>query len=292
MKPAVALVFATLALLVCGCSGSPSSVPSPASASPTTSPTVRAADQRPTLPEIVADPKATLSIVSVRPGPDGLTVRAWWLLPWTHDRTLGAIVTSDDRMRSASYAAGTYRQWAAHEPPLTRPSPAPGMGDLMASDVFSLQDGTRAQQGGSDGATLDPFQRLLRSVDGGPWERFDVPQTRGQQAYTSGQVVLPDGRLLVLLDAWSSDHRGRPNPVWHGLWVSDGDDWSSYRPWRPTFTPKLPRGVRPWPSGLEALQATDDPRTGGGIIWVTTLDRVYVSTDAARTFREVAARPS
>lgn len=294
MRPIAALAAVAVALLLGGCSdGSGTTTPPTASptGSPTGSPTAAASrSDRPTLRQIVADPWATLSDVSVRPGPGGFVVRSWWVLPWRH-RTLGAIVTSDDRMRSPSYAPGTYRSWSAGEPRFARPSPAPGMGDLLPSDVYSLQDGTRAQQGGHDGATLAPFERMIRSVSGGPWTRFDVPRTRGQLAYTGGQIVLGDGRLLALLDAWSGDRRGHANPVWHGLWTSDGNDWSSYRPWRPVLTPAPPAGERPW-GALRALGASVDPRqTSDGVVWVSTLDRLYVSTDGARTFHEIPARP-
>ena len=300
--PAIALVL----FLALGCGSRPAgpatgpgstapvpskpSTPSTSSTSPATANTTSPSG-RPSLPQVVAAPHATLSAVMVRPGPDGYTVRAWWLLAWRH-RTLGAIVTSEDGMRTASYVAGSYRAWTKGQPALPKPSPVAGMGDLMATDVFSLRDGIRAQQGGGDGATLDPFQRVMRSVDGGPWQRFDVPRTDGQQAYTGGQVVLPDGRLLVLLDAWSGDRRGRVNPVWHGLWTSAGDDWSSYRPWKPTFSPALPAADRPFGS-LQALGASLDPdQTRDGIVWMSTRNRVYVSTDQARSFLEIPARPA
>jgi hypothetical protein len=166
------------------------------------------------------------------------------------------------------------------------------MDHLLTSEVLSLADGTRAQQGGHDGATLDPFERVARSTDDGPWELFDVPHTGGQQAYTGGQVVLPDGRLLVLLDQWSGDRRDRASRVWHGLWTSRGDDWSSYRPWRPRFSPALPAGALPW-GPLTALGASADPGPGsGGVVWVTTSNRLYVSVDGARSFRELPARPT
>jgi hypothetical protein len=218
-------------------------------------------------------------------------VRAWWVLQ-RGGRTFGAIVTGTGRMTSASYAPASYRAWTEGEPPAA-PSPVPGMGDLLPEDVVTLSDRTRAQVSGHDGATLLPFERVARSVDGGPWERFDVPRTRGRMGYTAGQVVLPDGRLLVLLDAWSDDRPGRPSPVWHGLWVSDGADWAAYRPWRPSFRPALPAsGRRPW-GPLDSLGAAIGARqTSGPVVWVTAGNRLYVSTDGARTFREVPARPT
>lgn len=241
--------------------------------------------------QVVADPRATLSAVSVRPVEGGYAVRAWWLLA-EHGRSRGAIVSSRDGMSTATYARGTYAAWAAHEPRPVPPSPAPGLVGLLPTDVLSLRPGTRAQQGGHDGATLDPFERVVRSVDGGPWRRYDVPRTDGQQAYTSGQVVLPDGRLLVLLDQWSADRRGHANPVWHGLWVSAGDDWASYAPWHPAMAPIPAAGPQPW-GPLTGLGAAADPRRPDrGIVWVTTVDRLYVSTDGARTFRELPARPA
>lgn len=289
MRALPALLLTALLLAGCGAAtpiaGAPfestAARPTPSASSPPT---------RPTPEEIVADPRSTLSAVRVMPGPEGYTVSAWWVLT-QHDHSLSAIVTSNDRMENPSYTRGTYRAWSKGQPPVTKPAALPGMAGMLATDIFSLQDGTRAQEGGHDGATLVPFERLMRSADGGPWERFDVPQTGGQQAYTSGQVVLPDGRLLVLLNAWSADGRGRANAVWHGLWISDGDDWSSYRPWRPEFSPKLPAGIAPW-GPLQSIGAAVDPKqTVDGVVWVTTLNRLYVSTDGARTFHEIPARP-
>jgi hypothetical protein len=306
VRPIVVALVAVV-LLLGGCRddapvsapvGTPSGAPvSTAAGTSTGTSTGTPAADRPSPHDLVTDPHATLTDVSVRLTPDGLRVRAWWILT-RHHRTRGAIVTSHDGMRTASYTPGTYRAWSAHEPQFVTPSPAPGMRDLLPTDVYSLRDGTRAQQGGGDGATLNPFQRLVRSVGGGPWERFDVPQTRGQQAYTSGQVVLPDGRLLALLDAWSGDRRGRPSALWHGLWISDGDDWASFRPWRPRFTPSLPKTLgtaeTPGPSGpLTGIGASLDPmQARDPVVWVTTADRLYVSSDGARTFQETPARPS
>ena len=161
----------------------------------------------------------------------------------------------------------------------------------MVSDVFSLQDGTRAQQGGGDGATLDPFQRLARSVSGRPWRVFNVPERQGQRAYTSGQVVLPDGRLLALLNDWSGDRIGRPSPLWHGLWLSNGSDWASYEPWQPTFTPALAATAQTR-DPVEQIGAVLAPRqTRPGVVWVATATELYISDDGARTFREFPARP-
>lgn len=290
MKTTAALTAAAVVLALAGCSDTTSgrTDPTPAQVPSSTHP---AKFRRPPLLGVVADPHATLADVSVVPRGDGFAVRAWWVVR-RHGRTRGAIVTSHDRMQTFSLARGTYEAWSAHESRPTTPRPAPGLAGLLATDVFSLQDGTRAQQGGHDGATLDPFERLVRSVGGGPWERFDVPMTDGQRAYTSGQVVLPDGRLLALLNDWSNDRRGRANPVWHGLWVSNGDDWASYLPWRPRFVPALRSGHPPW-GPLTALGAAVDPRQElpDGVVWVTTSNELYVSTDGARTFRAVPVRP-
>ncbi|NHC22037.1 hypothetical protein G6553_02465 [Nocardioides sp. IC4_145] len=91
----------------------------------------------------------------------------------------------------------------------------------------------------------------------------------------SGAVVLPDGRLLVLLPVWSGDRAGRPSAVHHCLWVSAGADWSSYRPWA---------------GDVQRLRA--DPREGG-VLWLLLADDMaplLVSTDGGRTLRAVRAR--
>jgi hypothetical protein len=153
-----------------------------------------------------------------------------------------------------------------------------------------------AKVGGGDGATLFPFEATARSHDGGQtWTTYDVAAVDGERAYTSGQVVLSDGRLLVLLTSWSDDRRSRPGPRHHGLWVSDGDDWSRFTPYdEASFLPPPgppPAGGRLAELSWQASLGADPQR--GGVIWLQGWDdRLYVSSDAARTFRAIPARPA
>ncbi len=129
---------------------------------------------------------------------------------------------------------------------------------------------------------------MVASRDGGSsWERFDVPRFDGEMAYTSGLVVTRGGRLLALLDHFSDDRPNRPSERHHGLWASAGTDWSTYDPLRSRMTPRPTPSPGGWPA-IVSLGSSADPDP---LIWVTTWDhRVYVSTDDAVTFREIAAR--
>lgn len=242
----------------------------------------------PSLHKIVHDSKSTLSAVAVRPGPDGYLVAAWWNL-LRHGHAFGAIAVSDDHFRSAGYAKADWRRWARYAPPASKRQPhIAAFRDLVATPVTSLAPGTRAYVAGGDGATLLPFRAAARSTSNGGWKAFSVPKTHGDQAYTEGQVVLPDGRLLVLLDAWSSDRGSRPGPENHGLWASHGDDWSSYSPYRPAFSPALRNG-----ESIDFLGGTPGSSrvaAHGLVVATTSEQRLYVSIDGGRRFHAVRDR--
>lgn len=245
---------------------------------------------RPTLKQIVHDPRSMLNTVAVRAGLTGYTVTAWWTLV-RGNKVYGAIVTSDDQFQSASYERGSSATWAKHQP-LTKKMPPPSLdafNGLLASPVESLAPGTRAFVAGGDGATLLPFQAVARSTDGGAWEAYVIPKTQGDQAYDDGDLVLPDGRLLVLLDWWSSD-RGwtKPRPEDHGLWISDRDSWATYTPYHPMFSPGLtPSDLI---TGIDAEPGAGRQASHGLVLATTRDNRLYVSTDGAQTFHEIKAR--
>ena len=227
---------------------------------------------------IVDDPQARLVDVRLSRSDDGVRVVAWWQRGMDN-----AIAISDDGFESAEYRLWT-KGWYDPDAKTQAAADGPAVPGLLPWRAASLLPGVRGVVGGGDGATLFPFQEAARSTDGGStWTRYEIPTVTDARAYTSGQVVLPDGRLLALLDAWSDDH-GRPSAHFHGLYVSSGDDWSTYRPYRPTFTPSptdRPRGFSP----LVSLQA------GHGVAWSMTWDgELYVSTDGAETFRQVPTR--
>lgn len=82
--------------------------------------------------------------------------------------------------------------------------------------------------GGSDGATLFPFEEV-RALDS--WDSWSVVRQRsGPRAYVGATAVLPDGRFLVDVDAWSDNGRsaGRLRGTPPGLYASDGSNWAAY----------------------------------------------------------------
>jgi hypothetical protein len=98
---------------------------------------------------------------------------------------------------------------------------------LLQSFVTSARD-VHVLVGGGDGATLFPFGEIRRLDDGDSWSVTPLPRT--PRAYVGVTAVLPDGRFLADVQAWSDTRRvgaarkGTPP----GLYVSDGDDWASY----------------------------------------------------------------
>lgn len=243
----------------------------------------------PTFTQIVHNARSTLYAAVVRPGPEGYTITAWWTLR-RGDKVLGAIVTSDDRFETAHYEKGSWARWAKYQAPARKdrgPSIAAFKG-LLASPVKSLEPGTRAFVAGGDGATLLPFQVVARSTDGVTWRAYRVPKTRGDQAYDEGDLVLADGRFLVLLDAWSSDRRRKPGPEYHGLWISRGDDWAHYLPYRPVFVPAL--GASASISEIWAQPGVSRRAPQGLVVAIVGTNALYVSTDGAKTFHRLRAR--
>lgn len=235
----------------------------------------------PTPEEVVVDPDAQLVSVKVRRTPAGLHVAAWWRVGNDDN---GTITESDD-----GFATSRVRPWTEAWYTATRqPLDIPGLEGLMQQQTTSFAPDVRAVSGGSDGATLFPFEAMARSTDGGAtWTTYDVPKVDGARAYSSGEVVLTDGRVLALLDQWSDDRKGRPSDRPHGLYVSAGDDWSHYVPFPATFLPALTPAPRGWPP-VQSLQASAED---GGVIWMRSYDGlVYASTDGARTFREIRVR--
>lgn len=170
------------------------------------------------------------------------------------------------------------------------PTADSALSPLLVATATSLAPGTRAVVAGGDGATLLPFEQVARDTGSG-WQTFDVPRLHGDEtAYVSGQVVLPDGRLVVALAAWSGDRaarRSRP-PQWsdahHGLWVTHGEDWSRWVP----FTPTLARGSSfdLEPGTGSAYSSLGASTRGDAAVWFVAQDMVFASPDG-RVFRRV-----
>jgi hypothetical protein len=161
----------------------------------------------------------------------------------------------------------------------------PSTDRLMWQPLVSLAPGIDGIADGSDGATLFPFEQVVR-VSSPQDTTYRVEWPGGVMGYASGTVVLSDGRVLTLLADWSDDGR-RPSKRHHGLWASEGDDWASYSAVEPVFSPPLTTAGS-GPDALAALAASADPDP---VIWVRTWDlRLYVSTDDAATFEELRIR--
>ena len=261
---------------------------SPTTSSPTSSPTATATPE-PTLEEYVADPAAILSGARVRRTETGFLVVAAWIVERGERRAKQILATSGDGFRTATYERYTQDAWYAQIPFEEHPEPGPDPQGLLDSPVTSLLPDTLGYVLGGDGATLLPFDRTARSTDQGlTWTTFDVPQVDGEQAYVTGTVVLADGRLLVCLNNWSGDRPNRPSRVHHGLWISDGDDWASFTPYEPPFSPPIQDAVQEWPAH-QGLEATTSP--SGAVIWTSSPEgMLYVSTDDGATFTEIPVR--
>lgn len=156
---------------------------------------------------------------------------------------------------------------------------------LLWGPVDSMKPRLLAAVGGSDGATLQPFEMVLRSDDlGETWQKINLPRFDGEPAFVAGSVVTRDGRLVSLLTEFTDDAPGWEADRPHGLYASAGSDWSAYAPVEADFTPEL----KPAPPGEPALTELSATIGATPLIRVRTWDdRVYVSSDQALTFREL-----
>ena len=105
---------------------------------------------------------------------------------------------------------------------------------VVASDGALLQSFTTSVPevhvlvAGGDGATLFPFGEIRRLDSQGSWSVTPLPDD--PRAYVGATAVLPDGRFLADVDAWSDNGRlgKRLRGTPPGLYASAGDDWASY----------------------------------------------------------------
>jgi hypothetical protein len=283
-----ALMLPIVALCLTGCAEDPNRA-EPTSTPSSTSRSSAEATLEPTLEEYVADPDAVLTGARVRRTEDGFLVVANWIVERPGRRAKRILVTSEDGFRTASYERYTRNGFFAQIPFAEHPEPDPPSDGLLVSPVTSLLPGTAARVLGGDGATLFPFQRTARSIDGGrTWTMFEVDEVDDERGYVTGGVVLADGRQLVNLTNWSGDRRNRPSKVHHGLWISDGGDWGSFAPYEPPFDPPIEQKPQEWPA-YSSLDATTSP--AGSVIWTSSAEGLlYVSTDDAKTFTAIPAR--
>jgi hypothetical protein len=153
----------------------------------------------------------------------------------------------------------------------------------MAGMVPTSDSRVHVLQVGGDGATYFPWDRVLSSTDGRSWTTYDGPSE--PKAYGDPEAVLPDGRLVLDVHAWSDQRRNRPSPRPLGLY--EGTDWHRLRP-VPLTEPFAHEDSHTFDPGLLGVAVTTHRVT----IYETTPDQrgVVSSTDGGATWRPVRAR--
>jgi hypothetical protein len=166
----------------------------------------------------------------------------------------------------------------------------PSFPNAILLSIPGTAPGVMAWLVGGDGASLFPFDKVLRSTDGGV--TFEtIEESPGDMAYVSFALVLPDGSLLVNLDAWSDDRNAEPGTNHHGLYRSAGSDWADLAP----VESRYPEGsdldlLRSSPPTIMDWTVGDD---GEAVLWgwapgINT--PMMMSTDSGQTWVESAAR--
>jgi hypothetical protein len=152
----------------------------------------------------------------------------------------------------------------------------PAVGALV-SPVQSADNDTTAMVEGADGATLFPFIAAWRSVDGGStWRRYEpvIEGAGDDRASISGQVVRPDGSMLVFVDGWSDATNRKPSVHLYGAYESDGPDWTHFSPLNPTLPP-----------------GADPGHLLAAVVWMVAttyndgVQRIYIETNGNNVFR-------
>ncbi|HET7067499.1 MAG TPA: hypothetical protein VFI21_07840 [Nocardioides sp.] len=125
---------------------------------------------------------------------------------------------------------------------------------------------------------------MLKGTDGGPWTTYAGPG--GPTAYVDSPAVLPDGRLLIDVVAWSDQRAARPAHRPIGLYA--GTLWSAPAP--APVGMGAPFDTSRYRSMMNILDLAVTPRT------VTTYARtaeqtgVVASSDDGRTWTPVRVR--
>lgn len=145
---------------------------------------------------------------------------------------------------------------------------------------------------GSDGATLYPLVAAHRLTDPTVPTWASYPGPTDPTAYIGGEVVLPDGRLVVAAVAWSDNNRSRAGTP-PGLYVSAGSDWSALS-WVAPGAPFDTATARWDPTLLDATLIDPDAPGGGSGARLTVLGpdgrEAYATTDLGATWTPVPAR--
>ena len=120
---------------------------------------------------------------------------------------------------------------------------AGAVGRNLLPKLATSVDDTHVVVGGGDGATLFPFSEIRRLDRGDSWTVTE-PVT-DPMAYIGHAAVLPDGRFLVSVELWSDWRYQQPlKGTPPGLYVSDGDDWTSYERIEPGAPFDMPQAMQ------------------------------------------------
>lgn len=145
----------------------------------------------------------------------------------TPRRTTELVSTPGGQLRAiVSWGRGS-GYWVSDDRGATwRGAPLPGLVRGRENPLLlpSAREDVHAVLLGGDGATLLPWGRVLRSIDGRHWTSYAGPSD--PTGYVDVGAVLADGRLLLDVIAWSD--RDGPVDAPTGLW--DGADWSALSP--------------------------------------------------------------
>jgi hypothetical protein len=159
--------------------------------------------------------------------------------------------------------------------------------DLVNVIESSSSDDVMAVVQGGDGATLFPFDTVHRSTDGGAtWQMFD--ESPDDMAFLGWTLITPEGSLLVHIEGWSDEQRGRPSARPIGLYQSNGDDWADMR-----YVQDVPESSQPEFFGT-GFSLGDYAPTPSGVLRLWIYDnagsRLLESGPGIHTWAEVPAR--
>lgn len=135
---------------------------------------------------------------------------------------------------------------------------------------------------GADGATLMPFEALHR-LDPASRTWRSTPGPDDPRAYHGSMIERPDGRLFVIVQAWSDARRFDPvTPP--GFWVSTDGSWTEFEQIEtgPPFTRAVfqPRILEIRRTGPRTEITVGDPDSA----------RAWATRDWGRSWREIAVR--
>lgn len=107
-------------------------------------------------------------------------------------------------------------------------------------------------------------------------------------AYLGWSLITPDGSLLVNIEGWSDERRGRPSSHPEGLYQSNGSDWADLR-----YVQDLPESSQP-DLLTTGFTLGDYAPTDSGVLrlWIyePAGNRLFESGPGIHTWAEVPAR--